>query len=71
MSNNKLGQFDKPTKKCKDCEFFVENGLGMRYCNAPLAVICDKDDNKQAPRSIQQRRMQKAYEDYYESRLSL
>lgn len=43
--SNKLGQFQNPTYKCKRCKYLVENGLGMAYCNAPLAVVCDKDED--------------------------
>ncbi len=63
--NNKLSQYETPTEKCKKCKYFVENGLGMRYCNSPLAVICDKDDNKPAPGSNDN--PYKAWEEYYES----
>lgn len=62
--SNKLNQFQSPTKKCKKCMYLVENGLGMIYCNAPIAIDCDKDDNKSAPN---RKDFNKVWDEYYES----
>lgn len=44
--NKKIGEFSKPTNKCLRCRYYVENGLGMRYCNAPMIKSCNIHDRE-------------------------